>query len=259
MTPDRFPKDYLFRFFRGHAAFLTTGSMAFILAGAGCPPPSTIKDVVDCRNSLTAGGPVSLGAMIEQYAPHAEVACTTSRASAQPAAPDEGDLRCFQVFPGGLITSFNLLTGLNGDRIELSQPALADNRDEVFLANVPTTSSTNLEQALADVNRPLDSDHAMTCGMCHRSAGSGTISGFDAWVFRGIRLNSTLHGTVPRNGQVAPENLDAKLKELLAFHKCAAPAPAKIVAPPGLAGETCRRISAVLASRGRYPLDNPAQ
>ncbi|MEY4631985.1 MAG: hypothetical protein RIQ81_2105 [Pseudomonadota bacterium] len=233
--------------------------MAFFLAGATCPPPQTIKDVVDCRNALAGGGPVSLAAILEEYAPHAEVACTTSRGSAQPAAPEEGDFRCFQVFPGGLISSFNLVAGLNGDRIEIGQPAVAGNRDEVFLANVPTRTATNLEQALADATRPIEPGDRMTCGMCHRSAGTGSISGVDAWVFSGIRLNSSVRGTVPRNGQVAPELLDGKLNELLVFHKCTARSALRSLRWKADAGETCRRIAAVISSPGRFPLDNPPE
>lgn len=226
---------------------LILGALTFFLA-ASCPPPESIKNIVECRNSLAAGGPVAVSDVLSRYAPDASVACTSSRASAQPASPEEGDLRCFQVFTGGLTVSFNLVEGLNGDRLEISQPADSGDRDRVFLANVSTLNQTDLTRALAQANEPVEPGSAMTCGMCHQTIGQGRVDGIDAWIFAGIRLNSTLRGTIPRNGQVPPDTLMSRLRELQLRHGCQGDADES---------ETCRRMAAVISSPRLFPLDSP--
>jgi hypothetical protein len=224
---------------------------------AACPTPASIREVVDCRNTLTGGAPVAISSVLAEFAPEASVACTTSRASAQPAAPELGDLRCFQVLPNGLTLSFNLLEGLNGDRIEVSQPSIAWNRDEVFLANVSTQKASDLGRALADAVGPFEPGSNRTCGMCHKTVGLGQVDGVEARIFAGIRLNSTIRGTVPRNGQIAPEELRERLKELLSRHGCPPP-EGYFVERRSLEGsETCRRISVVSNSAQLFPLDSP--
>ena len=235
------------------------------LAAGACSEPNEIKDIVDCQNTALATVQSSAAAVsfvAENLAPFARAACTISQSSGQPASPDEGDLRCFQVFDSGVITSFNLVEGINGDRIEVSQPLAPGDRDRVILADISTDLPATLGGALAGAFKPIDSGSPMTCGTCHRTVGHEPveIDGNSTWVLAGIRLNSTVRGTLPKNGQVPPEKLDGVLGELAVRHGCVAQAVG--VAITGLASmtelsETCRRIAAVVASKGRFQMDNP--
>lgn len=233
----------------------------FAMVGLGaCIDPAGIKDVVDCRNAAGANGRGLHGSAVVSfvaghYAPFASAACTRSQASGQPASPDLGDLRCFQVFDSGVILSFNLVEGLNEDRLEVSQPLARGDRERVILANIPThnDADANLSDALADAFRPVEPDGHMTCGMCHRTVNHPQvkIDGIDTWVLTGVRLNSTVRGTLPKNGQVDPAQLDAVLDDLAKRHSCHEAGEVD--------SETCRRIRAVRSSRDRFPLDSPPE
>jgi hypothetical protein len=231
----------------------------FGIVGLGaCIDPAGIPDVVGCRNAAGIGGagihgPGVVSFVASQYAPVASAACTRSQSSGQPARPDMGDLRCFQIFQSGVIISFNLVEGLNGDRIEVSQPPNRGDRERVILANIPTHNDepVTVADALADAFRPVEPGDHMTCGMCHRTVNHPQvkIDGIDAWVLTGIRLNSTVRGTIRPNGQIDPAQLDAVLDDLASRHSCIEAADA--------GSETCKRIRAVRSSRGRFPMDNP--
>ncbi|NBQ52283.1 MAG: hypothetical protein EBU49_01705 [Proteobacteria bacterium] len=218
-----------------------------------CQDPAGIIDVINCRNAAHAkgvSGPAVVSYVLEKLAPFASVACTTSQSSGQPANPDEGDLRCFQVFDSGLILSFNLVSGLNGDRLEVSQSLVPGDRDRVILANIPSGHPVTLAEALSGAFTPIDPGSRMTCGMCHRTVDHPqvVIDGVSTWVLAGIRLNSTVRGGVAKNGQVFPEHLDEILRGLARRHGC----NARPVT------ETCRRIASVTGSQRRFPMDDPA-
>lgn len=228
-------------------------SKKFAILGLGaCIDPAGIKDVVDCRNAAGLIGPASVSAVLEAYAPFASVACTRSQSSGQPASPDIGDLRCFQIFQSGVIVSFNVVEGLNEDRIEVSQPAAPGDRERIILANVPSKNSEDvlLSDALADAFRPVEPGGRMTCTTCHRTVNHPRVKvgGIDTWVLQGIRLNSSVRGTVAKNGQIDPARLDDVLDGLTRQHHCRDGAAAQ---------ETCKRVRAVRASRDRFPVDNP--
>jgi len=218
-----------------------------------CEDPAGIIDIIDCRNAADANGlrgQAVVSYVLNKLAPYASVACTASQSSGQPANPDEGDLRCFQVFESGLILSFNLVAGLNGDRLEVSQPLVPGDRERVILANIPSGHPVTLADALAGAFTPIDQGSRMTCGMCHRTVDHPqvVIDGVSTWVLAGIRLNSTVRGGVAKNGQVFPEHLDEILRGLARRHGC----NARPVT------ETCRRIASVAGSQRRFPMDNPA-
>ena len=232
-------------------------SKKFAFLGAAlCVDPAGIKDVVDCRNAAGLIGPSAVSVVLDAYAPFASAACTPSQSSGQPAFPDLGDLRCFQIFQSGVIISFNLVEGLNEDRIEVSQPLTPGDRDRVILANVPVTNKADvlLSDALADAFRPVEPGGHMTCGMCHRTVNHPQvkIDGIDTWVLKGIRLNSTVRGALPRRGQIGPADLNTVLDDLARRHDCHG-GNAAAMEPC----ETCRRIHAVRQSRDRFPVDNP--
>ena len=219
---------------------------------ANCVDPSGISDIVECRNAAGPNGFLGSSAVsfvAENLAPMASVACTVSQGSGQPAHPDEGDLRCFQVFESGVIASFNLLEGLNGDRIEVSQPLARGDRERVILANIPTNGPATLAGAIGGAFSPIEPGSRMTCGTCHRTVDHPAveIDGISTWVRAGIRLNSTVRGTVAKNGQIAPGRLTEVLNGLFIQHGCGT-SPDR---------ETCRRITAVSSSPRRFPLDNP--
>lgn len=218
-----------------------------------CEDPAGIIDIINCRNASDANdlrGQAVVSDVLDKLAPYASVACTASQSSGQPANPDEGDLRCFQVFDSGLILSFNLVAGLNGDRLEVSQALVPGDRERVILANIPSGHPVTLAEALAGAFAPIDQGSRMTCGMCHRTVNHPqvVIDGVSTWVLAGIRLNSTVRGGVAKNGQVFPERLDEVLRGLAHRHGC----NSRPVT------ETCRRIASVAGSQRRFPMDNPA-
>lgn len=220
--------------------------------GLTCPEPSSIKDFVLCQNKLVAARSQKLSDYLSVYASTARGACTTSGASAQPAAPDEGDLRCFFVFRSGATLSFNLLEGMNHNHIEVSEPAhTEDGADRgVLLAFFHMDKSVSLAEALASSGIDLN-DRGLNCTFCHQVIGRDQVKreGIGAWVLEPIKLNATVRGTIPRHGQVAPERLTQVLNELMVRHQCAQGAVAQ--------AETCLRLRILRSVKGRVPLDNP--
>lgn len=240
----------------GGAAFVASFAPAYgIFFKDICHDPAGIVDILDCRNaadgdgSMGLKGPSVVSFVVEKLAPYASVACTVSQSSGQPAFPGEGDLRCFQVFESGLILSFNLVAGLNGDRLEVSQPLVPGDRERVILANIASENPVTLAEALGGAFLPVEPGSSMSCGLCHRTVDHPQveIGGVSTWVLAGIRLNSTVRGSLPKNGQVLPERLDEVLGDLAHRHGCKA----------GTLTETCRRISSVATSQRRFPMDNP--
>lgn len=222
-----------------------------------CRDPEFASDVLACRNEVVLRGVPTenrISAVLNAMAPDASIACTTSQASAQPAAPELGDLRCFQVFDSGLIVSFNLLAGLNGDRLEVSQPVVPGQREAVILGNIRASGDVStLDEVLADAFRPVDRGSRVTCAFCHRPVDHPpvVVDGVTTSVVAGIRLNETVRGTVPKNGQVPPRELSKRLQYLSDFHDCSAsgsPNP-----------ETCRRISVLQKSDRMFKLDGPVE
>lgn len=227
-----------------------------------CRDPQSIPDVVACRNeTVNIGTPEEhrISAVLVAMAPKASIACTISRASAQPASPELGDLRCFQVFESGLIVSFNLVEGQNGDRLEVSQPVEGGNRDIVVLGNIRMRAANSddieedvltLNEVLADAFRPIEPRSRVTCAFCHRPANHPVvnINGISTKPLAGIRLNETVRGTVPKNGQIKPEELLDRLTKLRSFHSCDA---------GHLKSETCRRIAALESSERYFKMDGP--
>ncbi len=223
-----------------------------------CEDPAGIIDIVNCRNAADGAdasksrdikGQAVVSFVVEKLAPFASVACTVSQSSGQPAFPDEGDLRCFQVFESGLILSFNLVAGLNGDRLEVSQPLVPGDRERVILGNIASDHPVTLAEALGGAFIPVEPGSRMTCGLCHRTVDHPQveIDGVSTWVLSGIRLNSTVRGSLPKNGQVLPERLDEVLRNLAHRHGCKADSVM----------ETCRRIASVTASQRKFSMDNP--
>lgn len=221
-------------------------------AGIKCPEPSSIKDFVLCQNKLVAARAHKLSDYLAAYASTARAACTASGSSAQPAAPDEGDLRCFFVFKSGATLSFNLLEGMNRNHIEVSESTLTDDGAErgVLLAFFLMDKPISLAQALASSETDLN-DRGLKCTFCHQVLGTDQVKrdGIGAWVLEPIKLNSTVRKTIPRNGQVAPERLDRVLSELAVRHQCAQGAMTH--------AETCLRIRLLRGVKVRLPLDNP--
>ena len=221
-------------------------------ASITCPEPSSVKDFVLCQNKLVASRASRLSDYIGAYAYAARSACTMSGASAQPAAPDEGDLRCFFVFKSGATVSFNLLEGMNRNHIEVSEPTPTDDGADrgVLLAFFLMTKSISLADALASSETDLN-DRGLKCTFCHQVLGNDQVKrdGIGAWVLSPIKLNSTVRGTIPRNGQIAPQELDRILSALETRHQCTQTTMKN--------AETCLRLRIIRSVKVRMPLDNP--
>lgn len=231
--------------------FLSLGQSTYA-AVETCPDPASIKDFITCQNRLleTNSAP-RLSDYIAAYADAGRLACTRSGASAQPAFPDQGDLRCFLVFKSRATVSFNIVEGTNRNHIEVSEPAMSDADDDgVLLAFFLLNKPIGLAEALGSSSVELN-DRGLKCSFCHQVLGNDQImrDGIKAWVLTPIKLNSTVRETIPRNGQIAPELLDKVLKDLYVGHAC----EAKTTMP----SETCMRLSVMRRVKEKAPLDNP--
>lgn len=217
-----------------------------------CPEPKGIQDLVACQNKiiLNQGSTATIADYIEALIATARVACTRSGASAQPAYPAEGDLRCFLVFQNGSTVSVNLVEGLNNNHIEISERVPSSDPDEegVLLAHFYMTKAITYAQALQSPSINLN-DRGLKCGFCHDTIVNEPIvrDGIEAWVLTPIKLNSTVRRTIPKNGQVPPEQLDQVLGELWKEHACL---QTKM-------SETCRRLFFFKSNPNKVPLDNP--
>ena len=219
---------------------------------ADCPEPKSVADFVDCQNHVLASGramPVS--AYIAALVSYGSLACTKSRASAQPAAPDRGDLRCFLRFPSNTTVSVNLLEGLNHDDIEVSEVYAVGNDSGAIMGRFNMLGPVRLGDVVRTVNEPLFGSR-MTCMTCHPSVTDAQVDlghGLKAWLVTPIHFNETVRGTVPMVGQVSPEDLDAQLHDLMTQNHCTV----------GSFSETCERIRLLLTAPDRYKLDNPQE
>lgn len=241
----------------GAFAFWVFASSSFAASNVKCSEPSTIKDFVACQNKLIQARASTVSDYLAAYSgARSRLACTRSQASAQPAAPDQGDLRCFLVFRSGATVSFNLVSGTNENQIEVSEATKADDGDDgVLLAFFTMTKPIAFKDALASSSSSLN-ELGLKCSSCHQVIGRDQIKrdGFGAWVLEPIKINSTVRRTIPRNGQVPPETLDRVLSDLATRHGCAAVFRKRIFTA---ADETCLRLKISHDVSGRFPLDNP--
>jgi hypothetical protein len=219
-----------------------------------CPLPLGIKELVACQNKVIeskAGKAATVSDYMSSLIDHAGTACTRSGASAQPAYPAEGDLRCFLVFKTGATLSVNIVEGINDNHIEISErvPSTATEYEGVLLAHFYMTKPITFAQALQSPSINLN-DRGLKCGFCHDTVGNYPIEreGTEAWVLVPIKLNSTVRRTIPRNGQIPPEQLGQVLTELWGEHACA---------QKRKLSETCRRLEILRSNSNRLPLDNP--
>lgn len=208
-----------------------------------CPAPRSIQEIVLCQNKLLSiSQPAAISAFLSVYADKATLACTKSGASAQPAHPNEGDLRCFFVFESGVTLATNILEGLNNDHLEMSEIYRGGG---VFLGHMDLATPANTQDVMSSSVEQIEGTR-MTCATCHDRQTTDSVSsnGFEAWPLAPIKINRTLSGTIPRNGQVKPEELDQVLKGLQVRHQC-----------EKVPSETCRRIEMLLKAPRRLPLD----
>jgi hypothetical protein len=161
----------------------------------------------------------------------------------------DGDLRCFFLF-ANTTASFNIVEGINDNDIEVSQTFHAEGASGVLLGRFNLESAVTPQVVLTSGIENIPGTH-MSCLSCHRPVSSDMVQvdGISTLVLKPIRINSTLGGTLPTNGQVPPEDLDTVLKDLSSRHKCAS--------TPG--SETCLRIDALKAAPKRLPMDNPSR
>ncbi len=219
-----------------------------------CPLPIGIKELVACQNKVIESKPTKSAAVsdyMNALIDHAGIACTRSGASAQPAYPAEGDLRCFLVFKTGATLSVNIVEGINDNHIEVSErvPSTPTEYEGVLLAHFYMTKPISFAQALQSPSLSLN-DRGLKCAFCHDTVGNYPITreGVEAWVLVPIKLNSTVRRTIPRNGQVPPEELAQVLTELWGEHGCAQKTKLS---------ETCRRLEILRSNSHLVPLDNP--
>jgi hypothetical protein len=226
------------------------GFFHFLYAGRtlACPNPQSLFDVVVCQNTVmsTDIAPESLSIFLSEYLEYPEIACTTSGASAQPAYPAEGDLRCFLIFSSKITISFNLVENLNANSLELSQLFLGGNNAGVVLGRFDLSRTFNLQEVLDSATAPIGNSR-LTCASCHdRLDGPAvTIHGVSAPLLTPISINRTVMGGIPKHGQVPPEKLKQELARLGDSHGCTN-RPLK---------ETCRRIKFAASVQRRAPLE----
>lgn len=218
-----------------------------------CPEPHTIRDLVGCQNiavqEASPEHPATMSRYIRSLSAFASLACTQSGASAQPAYPMDGDLRCFFVF-ANTTASFNIVEGINDNDIEVSQTFHAEGASGVLLGRFNLERAVTPQVVLTSGIENIPGTH-MSCLSCHRAVSSDMVQvdGISTLVLKPIRINSTLGGTVPTNGQIPPEDLDRVLKDLSSRHKC----------PSTPVSETCLRIDALKAAPKGLPMDNPSR
>lgn len=218
-----------------------------------CNPPKNIADIVECQNQVIDELSPKISSLLRALSHSGSLGCTKSQASAQPAYPSRGDLRCFMVFGSGVTLSTNLVDGLNENHLEVSENYQDATRSGVILGHFSMDERANLKAVLESSTKPLFGSR-MSCASCHRPVGVTNVPACDGQgsgtLLTPIMINRTVTGTIANaaRGQISPDKLDEELDRLSQTHRCGS------VGLNVSIQETCLRISILKTMPGRLPL-----
>lgn len=224
-----------------------------------CRNITKIHDLVECHRILfnrnSAVFPMS--ELLKELADDAELACTKSQASVQPARPATGDLRCmFRVSLGAdgledvettqsdwMALTFNVVEGSNDDHLELSRSLTRESNwddEAVVLAHFDLKSQITMNGLFESAFKPIRP--RVTCASCHVPVGRESVSleGYQVWPLKHIPFDRTVRGQIPKNGPLTPNELKTWLLDRWNIENC-----------EKIENETCRRLE-VLRSVSRF-------